>query len=76
MQDNAENTLYEFKRFIGKPYSQVAADRELSRFPFAVVNQSGRPMFRIPLARNCFTRALGLYSLTGVALFAARDIAS
>jgi molecular chaperone DnaK (HSP70) len=50
MQDNAENTLYEFKRFIGKPFSQVATDKELSRFPFVVVNQSGRPMFRIAVA--------------------------
>jgi stress 70 chaperone-associated protein len=43
---NPTNTIYESKRFIGKPFSAVAND-DLERFPFTIVEQSGRPSFEI-----------------------------
>eukprot|EP00040_Diaphanoeca_grandis_P031739 m.190480 g.190480 ORF g.190480 m.190480 type:complete len:391 (+) comp32405_c11_seq1:249-1421(+) len=43
---NPKNTIYESKRFMGKPFNAVVHDT-LDRFPFKIVNQSGKPVFEV-----------------------------
>eukprot|EP00045_Choanoeca_perplexa_P004094 m.35425 g.35425 ORF g.35425 m.35425 type:complete len:426 (+) comp12393_c0_seq1:1128-2405(+) len=43
---NPSNTVYEAKRFIGRPYQLEAVNQ--ARYPFKVINQSGNYGFELP----------------------------
>ena len=44
---NIQNTVYEFKRMMGRDYSDSVLQRDLKLFPFKVVNESGKPKVEI-----------------------------
>jgi len=48
---NPINTIYESKRFMGKPFNAVVND-DLDRFPFSIVNKSGKPAFQVTVKDN------------------------
>lgn len=56
---NPENTIYEAKRFLGKPFDESVV-AELSRFPFAIVNASGLPAFRLDIPATAASPATQL----------------
>lgn len=43
---NPTKTIYEAKRFIGKPYSAIP-ETDLARFPFSIVDRYGSPHFKV-----------------------------
>lgn len=48
---NPMNTIYESKRFIGKPFSAISPG-DIDRFPFDIVEQLGQPAFRVSFGQE------------------------
>ena len=44
---NIQNTVYEFKRMMGRDFSDSVLQRDLKLFPFKVVNESGKPRVEV-----------------------------
>ena len=44
---NIQNTVYEFKRMMGREFSDSVLQRDLKLFPFKVVNESSKPKVEI-----------------------------
>jgi len=44
---NIQNTVYEFKRMMGRDYSDSVLQRDMKLFPFKVVSDSGKPKVEI-----------------------------
>lgn len=44
---NAENTVFEIKRLIGREWSDKEVQRDLKLFPYKIVNREGKPFIEV-----------------------------
>jgi molecular chaperone DnaK len=46
---NPKNTIYTIKRFMGKSWDKVVAEKLVEKVPYDVVNQNGRPAIKVSI---------------------------
>merc|ERR1719420_2499047 len=44
---NPNNTVFDAKRLIGRPFSDPAVQSDMQHFPFGVVNVNGKPVIEV-----------------------------
>ncbi|KAL0221850.1 hypothetical protein RCL1_001704 [Eukaryota sp. TZLM3-RCL] len=53
--DNPENTIYAAKRLIGRRYDDKEIASLVSEYPFTVINNDSKPLFKVTYNRKPFT---------------------
>jgi len=72
MASNVENTIFDAKRLIGRPFTDKDIQKEINHLPFKIINKGNKPTIKIPVINKDFSPE----EISGMVLSKMKQIAS